>query len=641
MLTFSFASKSQTRHFLFIQTDDNQLFYVKAKNNVYSSNELGSLIIPNLEEGELLISIGFPSNNWNSLKYKLVIKNKDLAFVLKKSNTNLWSLYDYYTMSLFESLDSSSAINTTNKPVNDFAKILSQVSGVYLESDFSIESKSENLAKELIVLKPDQIKLVSKEKGNSSNNKALSNADSVSLMQVVFKKEDTSYSIASSIDSDSLIQASKKKEDFVVVDSVIKRENNSIINEKKQDTLKKVDFVLSDSGNVRIDSSSITKHQFDAVKKVDLVVSDSGSHRIDSLNLTTHQFDTSKKETFIVSDSGSVKQDSSVFTKPRNDTIKKVDLIVVDSGIVKIDSSIATKSNSDTLFQEVVTSNLKQDTSVIQIIPTIDSIKKEDLIQTKDDNADIAHAATKNIDSIKVESIINKDSVKIKDGLESSLTRKDLVFIENVAIQQVSVSSDSVLITKAIKSPDSISRTEKNRIIQDTILIQNKLLKIKDSVEFKSNDSAFTIPIDTVISNSITDSLLSQNQPVKKDGINDSLDKKEIAFKGDTIKAKQICKEIASDNDFIQLRRSMIKEDEESKMISAALIIFKEKCFSTTQIKNLAVLFLSDGAKYLFLEAALSSTSDIEHFQSLQSILSEEKNIRSFKELINQVKVKE
>jgi hypothetical protein len=166
-LVFSFVSKSQTRHFVFIQTDDNQLFYVKAKNNVYSSNELGSLIISNLDEGELIISIGFPTNKWNSLKYRLVIKNKDLAFVLKKSNINLWTLHDYYTMSLIDALDSYSAKNNTVKPVNDFAKVLSQVSGVDLESDFSIESKSGNLAKELVVSKPDQIKWVPKENVNS------------------------------------------------------------------------------------------------------------------------------------------------------------------------------------------------------------------------------------------------------------------------------------------------------------------------------------------------------------------------------------------------------------------------------------------------------------------------------------------
>jgi hypothetical protein len=152
------------------------------------------------------------------------------------------------------------------------------------------------------------------------------------------------------------------------------------------------------------------------------------------------------------------------------------------------------------------------------------------------------------------------------------------------------------------------------------------------------------LPSDTAKANLILDSLMNENKSIQVESLivsKDSSNTKEVNIAFDTIIVEHRCIELADDNDFIHLRRMMTKEDEESQMISAALMMFKEKCFSVSQIKNLAVLFLNDEAKYKFLETAFPFVSDMAYFKSLESLLSEEKNVKRFKELIIQTKVKE
>jgi hypothetical protein len=539
LLSFiAFVSKSQTTHFVFIQTDDNQLFYVKANNQIFSSTSLGSVIVPNLEEGDLIINIGFPQNKWNPLKYKLSLKNKDLAYVLKKSKSNSWELYDYYSMNLIESVDTSRVFNNAINPVNDFAKLLSQVSGVYLESNFSAELISENVIKDIIVSKPVQVSMPKKETEISSDKQPESKVDTMLVMLSDSKKEDTSHPIVNSFEKDSIIQSSKKKENFLIVDTSITTIDSSSLTKNKSDTL----FHESRSLNVKVDMSEI------------------------KINL---QIDTLAKE---VNKGNQVDTLANTFINgKRTDTI-------VSSDTSNLMSTIIISSRSDSSLQK------------------------------------------------------------------STSAQKDLIFIENVAIQQLGLAPDSIAVMKEFKIQDSLSKAEKKQLTEDKLSKHKESVTTKDSFDFKSGSIEIDSTSDTTKTNLNLDTSISQSNIVKKAELSlakDSVIIKEVNLAEDTTKAKSNCKAIASDNDFIQLRRSMTKEDEESKMISTALVIFKEKCFSTSQIKNLAVLFLRDDAKYLFLESAFLYTSDLEHFESLQSLLSEEKNINSFKKIINQTKAKE
>lgn len=95
------------------------------------------------------------------------------------------------------------------------------------------------------------------------------------------------------------------------------------------------------------------------------------------------------------------------------------------------------------------------------------------------------------------------------------------------------------------------------------------------------------------------------------------------------------CKGFASDADFLKLRKRMAAENNDDDMLNAAKRLFKTKCFTTEQIKNLSYLFLNDEGKYKFFDAAYAYTSDSDQYGTLQSQLRDEYYINRFKAMIH------
>jgi hypothetical protein len=94
---------------------------------------------------------------------------------------------------------------------------------------------------------------------------------------------------------------------------------------------------------------------------------------------------------------------------------------------------------------------------------------------------------------------------------------------------------------------------------------------------------------------------------------------------------KKKCSVIASKDDFYQTRADMAASTNDDAMIQVAKRSFKTKCFSTEQIKNLGVLFLSEPARYKFFETAKASISDVENYPSLEAQFSLPSLIEKFR----------
>jgi len=93
---------------------------------------------------------------------------------------------------------------------------------------------------------------------------------------------------------------------------------------------------------------------------------------------------------------------------------------------------------------------------------------------------------------------------------------------------------------------------------------------------------------------------------------------------------------MAVEDDFFKLRKKMAGQNNDDAMIAEAKKAFKIKCFSTTQVRNLSALFLTDESKYKFFDAAYQYVSDLENFSTLQSALKDEYFINRFKAMIRQ-----
>jgi hypothetical protein len=97
---------------------------------------------------------------------------------------------------------------------------------------------------------------------------------------------------------------------------------------------------------------------------------------------------------------------------------------------------------------------------------------------------------------------------------------------------------------------------------------------------------------------------------------------------------KNNCNELASESDFFKLRKKMAAEENDDNMISEARKIFKIKCFTSAQLKNLSTLFLNDEGKYKFFDVAYKYVSDAEAFTTLQSELKDEYYASRFKAML-------
>ena len=95
------------------------------------------------------------------------------------------------------------------------------------------------------------------------------------------------------------------------------------------------------------------------------------------------------------------------------------------------------------------------------------------------------------------------------------------------------------------------------------------------------------------------------------------------------------CKKSATEADFLKLRKQMAAEENEKDMIKAANRQFINTCFTTEQIKNLAVLFINQEEKYKFYVAAFPFVSDTHNFGTLEEQLTDDYYKTRFKAMLN------
>ena len=61
---------SQQNHFIYIQADDKQQFNVSLKGKTFSASSIGYVIIPKLEDGKYMLTIGFPGKKYPDQEFE-------------------------------------------------------------------------------------------------------------------------------------------------------------------------------------------------------------------------------------------------------------------------------------------------------------------------------------------------------------------------------------------------------------------------------------------------------------------------------------------------------------------------------------------------------------------------------------------
>ncbi len=127
LLSF-FLSKAQQNHFIYIQTEGKQPFYVKLNNNIYSSSSSGYLVLSKLKSGTYILKIGFPKNEWSEQNISCSIDQKDLGYLLKNFGEKGWGLFNLQTLDVVMANAEEKKVTVAVETKNDeFSNLLSNV----------------------------------------------------------------------------------------------------------------------------------------------------------------------------------------------------------------------------------------------------------------------------------------------------------------------------------------------------------------------------------------------------------------------------------------------------------------------------------------------------------------------------------
>jgi hypothetical protein len=124
---------SQHYHFVYIQGENQQAFYIKKTGDLLSSSATGFIILPKLQSGTHQFTIGFPKNQWPEYEFQVEVKSADRGFTLKNFGEKGWGLFDLQTLDIIygKKIDPPKAAVVPETPKSDdpFSVILASAVG--------------------------------------------------------------------------------------------------------------------------------------------------------------------------------------------------------------------------------------------------------------------------------------------------------------------------------------------------------------------------------------------------------------------------------------------------------------------------------------------------------------------------------
>ena len=291
------------------------------------------------------------------------------------------------------------------------------------------------------------------------------------------------------------------------------------------------------------------------------------------------------------------KNESIKATEPQKEQLKKVTKQEPKTESVKITEpdKINIVVNSEYKKEEIKKS-LKDE-------PKIDSVKSFEPVTLK------SNANTK------------KDYVEDKVNITKKLANKTTEGLEMVYVDMANGTQDTVRILIPVEKGILENSSEK-------IVINNKP---KEEIKEKEAN-----PVIVAKDEKKKETKFLEIEPPNPNG-------KVNEVKGDSVRHQSIpqsqminsdCKNFATNEDFLKLRKKMAAVENPDEMIVVSKKVLKTKCFTTEQLKNLSVLFLSDAGKYSFFDAAYPFVSDSQNYIQLESQLTETYYINRFKVMV-------
>ncbi|MFZ9718117.1 MAG: DUF4476 domain-containing protein [Chitinophagaceae bacterium] len=150
-MAFFIPALAQQHHYLFLQSDAQQGFYVRYEGRMIVCGSGGYVLLSKLKEERVKIGLGFSAGNIQELNFEVPLNKQDKGYIIKQFGDNGWGLFDVQTAdiiyALAPSVSATAQTALTNEvvvqaPTNDaFSEMLSQVT-------------KDSTVKQVAVLKP-------------------------------------------------------------------------------------------------------------------------------------------------------------------------------------------------------------------------------------------------------------------------------------------------------------------------------------------------------------------------------------------------------------------------------------------------------------------------------------------------------
>ena len=151
----SLTGFSQKVYFVYLQSENEQTFYVKMNATIRSSSASGYLILSKLRDTTYNFTVGFPQNKWPEQSFSVSINKKDHGYLLKNFGEKGWGLFDLQTLTVQMAASGSAKIEEKkmeeNKDVSVFTDILSKAADDPSLKEKSAEPKTEEKRVETVI----------------------------------------------------------------------------------------------------------------------------------------------------------------------------------------------------------------------------------------------------------------------------------------------------------------------------------------------------------------------------------------------------------------------------------------------------------------------------------------------------------
>lgn len=234
VLFFSLVTKAQQVHFVYLQTENAQPFYVKMDNKVISSSSEGYIILPGLQDGNYQLVVGFPKREYPEEKFDLPVNKVNEGFLLKNFDGD-WKLFNLQTLALTDGISEKPVAVANAKEADRFSTMLASV-----VKDSSILQNHEVVVKTPAAPPADTVASV--VVNNNNANPVIDSAKTAADTETVVHMAADISQVLKRIDSEGLqmvyVDKNDDKQDtiriFIPEKKVTTPANDSTVAEKKE-----------------------------------------------------------------------------------------------------------------------------------------------------------------------------------------------------------------------------------------------------------------------------------------------------------------------------------------------------------------------------------------------------------------------